>query len=104
MQGRRRAVYLPNNREEQIGSNENNRRLAFYSDSYPPVISSVFENPFCQDVDEDTICAIVETRVCVILEEGDDEDEVKGQLLDGIEKSFIEGRFEDSITSKDESV
>ena len=97
MQGRRRAVFLPSSREEQIDSMDKNRRLAIYTDSYPPDILNVFDNPFCSDADEDTACAIVETRVCVILEEGDDEDEVKDQLLDGIGKAFQDGRFESSI-------
>jgi hypothetical protein len=46
----------------------------------------------------------VDTRVCVILEEGEDGDEVKEQLLDGIKISFQDGSFESALPSVDESV
>jgi hypothetical protein len=113
MQGQRRAVILPSNSEEQTGADkmnsdindsmDNNRRLAFYKDSYPPDILSVIDNSFCPE-SEEIVCSIVDTRVCVILEEGEDGDEVKEQLLDGIKISFQDGSFESALPSVDESV
>jgi len=110
MQGQRRAVFLTSNPEEQTGtveininnnnSMDNNRQLAFYADSYPPVISNIFDNPLCPE-SEKIVCSVVDTRVCVILEEGDDEDEVKDQLLDGIKSSFRDGSFKSAVPTKD---
>ena len=105
---RRRAVYLPDT-SSQIDSSSsiddnnvnNNRRLAFYTDSYPPVINSIFDNTFCQ-VAEGILCAVVDSSVCVILEKGDDEVEVKDALLNGIAKSIRDGSFESAIPSENQ--
>jgi len=83
-------------------STENDRLLAFYDYSYPPVITDVVDNPYCPEYDEGITCSIVFTKVCVVLEEGDDEDEVKDELLDGIQLSFQDGTFENAIPSYDE--
>lgn len=115
-QGRRREVFLPSNPEEQTGTVKingdnnnslvNNRRLAFYSDSHQPSILSITDNNFCftssDEEEEELNCSIVETEVCVVLEEGDDEEEVKDQLLDGFRSSFQDGSFEDALPSKEE--
>jgi hypothetical protein len=42
-------------------------------------------------------CAVVDSTVCVLLEEGDDEEEVRTALLDGIEESILNGSFQDAI-------
>ena len=105
---RRRAVYLPDT-SSQIDSSSsiddnnvnNNRRLAFYTDSYPPVINNIFDNTFCQ-VAEGILCAVVDSSVCVILEKGDDEVEVKNALLSGIAKSIRDGSFESAIPSENQ--
>ena len=105
---RRRAVYLPDT-SSQIDSSSsiddnsvnNNRRLAFYTDSYPPVINNIFDNTFCQ-VAEGILCAVVDSSVCVILEKGDDESEVKDALLNGIAKSIRDGSFESAIPSENQ--
>lgn len=105
---RRRAVYLPDT-SSQIDSSssidDNNvndsRRLAFYTESYPPVINNIFDNTFCQ-VAEGILCAVVDSSVCVILEKGDDEFEVKDALLNGIAKSIRDGSFESAIPSENQ--
>lgn len=105
---RRRAVFLPNTSQKQIdGINNNNmddnRRLAFYTDSYPPVINNIFGNPFCPDSpDGEIVCSVVDTSVCVMLEEGDDEDEIKDSLIDGISNSIQDGSFENAIPSENQ--
>jgi hypothetical protein len=101
---RRRAVYLPDTssqRDTSIDNNVNNRRLAFYTDSYPPVINNIFDNAFCQE-SEGIVCAVVDSSVCVMLEEGDDEFEVKYALLTGIQKSIQDGSFESAIPSENQ--
>jgi len=100
-QVRRRAVFLPHMSTQITDSINNNkkvndRRLAFYTDSYPPVINNIFDNAFCQQP-EGIVCAVVDSSVCVMLEEGDDDDEVKGVLLNGIETSIQNGSFENVI-------
>lgn len=88
---RRRAAYLPNGK-----LNENGRRLAFYTDEFEPIINSIFDNPFCENI-EDFQCMVVDSTVCVLLEEGDDEEMVRTVLLDGIEQSILDGSFQDAI-------
>jgi hypothetical protein len=105
---RRRAAYLPDT-SSQIDSSSiddnnnvnNRRRLAFFTDSYPPVINNIFDNAFCQEP-EGIVCAVVDSSVCVILEEGDDEDDVKDALLYGIQKSIQDGSFESAIPKENQ--
>lgn len=93
---RRRAAYLPgafsSNKDFQSGQ----RRLVFYSDQFVPAINSIFDNPFCENLEEFQ-CAVVDTTVCVVLEEGDDEQQVQTALLDGIQQSILDGSFQDAI-------
>lgn len=98
-QGQRRAAFLTRNSDEQIGM-DNSRRLAFYTDSHPPVVLNIIDNLFCPERDEGIACAVVETRLCVVLEEGDDEEEVKDLLLDGIKTAFKDGSFESALPSE----
>ena len=85
-------------------ANNNNhhrrRKLAFYVDSNPPEITSIFDNSFCQATDEETSCAIVETRVCVVLEEGDDPKETRDRLFDGFKTAFQDGSFQSALHSQ----
>lgn len=90
-QVRRRAAYLPAG-----DSAEHGRKLAFYSDDFQPVINSIFDNPFCDNLPE-LKCAVVDSTVCVMLEEGDDEEMVRAVLLDGIEESILDGSFQAAI-------
>jgi hypothetical protein len=92
-QGQRRAVYLPSKTDN---ADDTGRRLVFYTDEYPVVIPAIVNNPFCGDQPQ-TECAIVATTVCVLLEEGDDEAEVRRALIDGIEEAITNGDFEDAI-------
>ncbi|KAG7350458.1 hypothetical protein IV203_009818 [Nitzschia inconspicua] len=88
-QGHRRAAYLP------IGAfDEDARRLSFYTDEFEPLVNSIFENPFC---DTGIQCMIVDSTVCVLLEEGDDETMVRAALLGGIEQSIRDGSFQAAI-------
>ena len=71
------------------------RRLVYYSDEYPPEILQILDNPFCPQGDQDgiTLCAIVETRVCLLLEEGDDVNQVRSLLLTGFRNAINGGAF-----------
>lgn len=73
------------------------RHLAYYSDAVSPTITSVTDNEFCEVDDESILCSIVDSTVCVYLEEGDSASEVKEQLLDGIKEAFQDGSFEEAL-------
>ena len=92
-QGQRRTAFFPTENRNDM---DDNRRLAVYNDAFPPVITNVIDFPFCDD-SLFAFCSIVETTVCVVLEEGDDEETVKRELLDGLKAAFQDGRFEDSL-------
>ena len=68
------------------------RRLVYYTDVFEPVINTIFDNPLC-NAPEGFQCAVVDSTVCVILEEGDDEDEVRLALLTGIGAAIEDGSF-----------
>jgi hypothetical protein len=72
------------------------RRLVYYTYEFQPVINNIVDNPFC-DAPEGFLCAVVDTTVCVILEEGDDEDEVRNTLLAGISTAIEDGTFSAAI-------
>mmetsp|Transcript_3135 Transcript_3135/g.5932 ORF Transcript_3135/g.5932 Transcript_3135/m.5932 type:complete len:571 (-) Transcript_3135:129-1841(-) len=92
---RRRAVVLPKAPSTEKGS-KGQRRLVYYTDQYEPVINTIFDNAFCEDL-QGFSCAVVDSTVCVMLEEGDDEEEVQAGLLDGIEQSILDGSFQEAI-------
>lgn len=98
LQRRRRTVYLP---QEISHMDDDGRRLAYYSDAYPPVINSIADNPFC-DKPSDIQCAVVDSTVCVILEEGDDEAAVQTALLLGISEAIRDGSFQAAIPSENQ--
>ena len=105
MNSRRKAMYVPINigkENKTVLMNSNNRRLAFYSDSKPPVITNVIDNDFCPDADEGINCAIVESWVCVFLEVGDNEEEVKEKVLEGFRNAFQNGSFQNAIPGDDD--
>jgi hypothetical protein len=56
----------------------------------------MFPNPLCDDLPEFE-CSVVDSTVCVLLEEGDDEEEVRSSLLAGIEQSILGGSFQAAI-------
>jgi hypothetical protein len=94
---RRRAAYLP--QAPYIDANDEaaeRRRLAYYTDEYAPVINSIVDNQFCQKGDSFQ-CAVVDSTVCVILEEGDDEEEVRMALLNGIGQAISDGSFYEAV-------
>lgn len=78
-----------------LSSEYRNRRLAFYSDRFPVTILSILDNPFCPQgtADGTTLCAVVQSQVCVILEEGDDRDIVRSTIVSGIRLAVNSGEF-----------
>lgn len=70
------------------------RRLVFYSDDTPAQVFNAVDNPFCGPNDS---CAIVDTRVCVFLEEGDDPAAVQLALLGGFREAIDSGAFQAAI-------
>jgi hypothetical protein len=92
----RHLAYL-NWQENTAGDSDGRRRLVFYTDEFQPVISIIIDNPFCDKPTPETECAIVVASTCVVLEEGDDETEVRTVLLEGLEEAILNGEFEDAI-------
>ena len=89
---RRRTAFVPTETTIQ------NRRLEFYSDAFPPTITDVFDNPFCGAASDGvTKCSIIDTTVCLVLEEGDDPTQVRARLVGGISGAFQDGRFENLL-------
>ncbi len=94
---RRRLVYLPQSRQGPTWS-QLARRLVQYLDSVPPVITQILDNSFCpSQTPEVTRCAIVTSTVCVFLDEGDDRQNVRRVLGEGIQASVMLGEFEAAI-------
>ncbi|KAL3902729.1 MAG: hypothetical protein SGILL_010720, partial [Bacillariaceae sp.] len=91
---RRRAAYLPSFLNHN--GMDDRRRLVIYSDDYLPVINAMFSNPICEDLAEFE-CSVVDSTVCVLLDEGDNEQEVQSALLAGIERSIVDGTFQEAI-------
>lgn len=94
-QGRRRTAFIPHRSSSEVDDG-GRRRLVYFTDEYLPVINFVIDNPFCREPPEFS-CAVVDSTVCVILEEGDDEEEVRTALLRGIEESILDGSFQAAI-------
>jgi hypothetical protein len=91
-QVRRRNAYLPSGQNTV----DDRRSLAFYTDEFQPTINSILDNPFCPNFPEFE-CAVVDSTVCVLLEEGDDEEMVRMVLLGGIEQAILDGSFQAAI-------
>jgi hypothetical protein len=87
-------VFLPKGPsiEERETDNGWQRKLVYYTDSFLPVINSIIDNPYCASASE-WECAIVDSTVCVVLEEGDDEEAVQAAILDGIAAAVLDGSF-----------
>lgn len=96
-QSTRRTAYLPEPQSEREANRR--RKLAYYTDDYPPVIRNIFDSAYCPT--EGVVCSVVDASVCVILEEGDKEKQVRESLIFGIEQAFRAGRFEDAIPAED---
>jgi len=77
------------------------RRLVYYSDEYPVEIPIIIDNPSCpsnNENGENTIrCAIVSSRLCVVLEAGDNPNMIRRTLVNGLSAAIDSGEFEDLI-------
>lgn len=92
----KRTLHPPNSKKNRIDG-RSNRRLAYYTDMYPPVINNIFDNPYCPNSESGVICSVVDATVCAMLDTGDNEDEAKQALLDGIKGSFRDGSFQSAV-------
>lgn len=91
---RRRTALLPSTEllsPEGESSSAKSRRLASYTSEFPVKIDAIVDNPLCNE--PKSTCSIVLSQVCVLLEEGDNEEEVKEALL---------GRLNDAINNSDD--
>ena len=71
------------------------RALATYSDEYPVTIDRVIDVE--QSCEPGTNCLLIISSVNVLLDEGDDPNEVKNVITDSILNSFDDGRFNDAV-------
>jgi hypothetical protein len=73
----------------------------YYTDEYPVEIPIVIDNPNCPANNangENTIrCAIVSSKLCVVLEAGDNAAEIRSTLVMGLSEAIDSGEFEDLI-------
>jgi hypothetical protein len=67
------------------------RHLVFFSDEYPAEINAILDDPFCVTNDPLVLCALVSSQVCVVLEEGDDENFIRMVLLEGLREAINNG-------------
>lgn len=73
---------------------DGSRRLVFYSDAEPPIVTAIIEDPFCPKASTPNIeCAIVVTDVCVTLETGDDREQIRTVLVTGLRDAVKSGAF-----------
>ncbi|CAB9501886.1 expressed unknown protein [Seminavis robusta] len=79
------------------------RRLAYYTDDYPVIINTVSDNPLCNGSSQNqaVMCAIVSSTVCVVLEDGDDPEEVRNTLITGLRIAVDSGDFLGRIPAED---
>jgi len=73
------------------------RRLVFYTDDRPNEVRRVIEDFICSAGVDGAICAIVQQRSCVFLEEGDDSVMVSMQLGSGLRAAINDGSFAAAI-------
>lgn len=96
----RRTAYVPghtNGSSAQGTSDTVSRELAVFDERFPPQIPAIVDNPFCRKPVPERECAIVSSIACALLEEGDDREEVRATLLNGIRDAIMDGSFEAAI-------
>jgi len=71
------------------------RALAQYSEEYPVTIDRIIDVD--QPCETGNTCLLIISSINVVLEEGDDPDEVKNAVTNSILDSFDDGRFNDAI-------
>ncbi|KAL7433996.1 hypothetical protein ACHAXM_003867 [Skeletonema potamos] len=71
------------------------RALAQYSEEYPITIDRIIDVE--QNCEPGSNCLLIVSSIYVLLEEGDDPDEVKNAVTNSILDSFKDGRFNDAI-------
>jgi hypothetical protein len=96
---RRRTVYIPDSPTRISQEDRSSRELVYFTDEYAEKINLIFNNPFCvlTNPDPDVMCAIASSTVCVLMEKGDNEEDVREVLIDGIEEAIENGEFAAAI-------
>ena len=80
------------------------RRLVYYTDENPVEITMIIDNPNCPANNENgqnTIrCAIVSSRLCVVLEEGDNPIMIRNTLVNGLSDAIQKWRIPGQDSSR----
>lgn len=93
--GVRGSILTPQRYKMNLPPDSDRRALATYSDEYPVTIDRILDVE--QSCDIGTNCLLIISSISVILEEGDDPDEVKDAVTESILDSFEDGRFNDAV-------
>ena len=84
-----------------LSGRRSDRRLVFYTDDIPATIDSIYDGPvlLCPGgaESEASRCTIVSSTVCVVLEPGDDETQVRNVLVRGLGQAIDSGEFEANV-------
>jgi hypothetical protein len=100
---KRRTAYLPYEKTS-LEVQRSMRKLVIYTEQYPITIDSIIDNTFCPGNVENpsTQCAVVSSTVCVLLEPGDDVQQVRTILVRGIQDAVQNGDFEAAIPAENQ--
>jgi hypothetical protein len=86
-----------NNLHRYSHQHTNRRHLVFYTDEFPVTMDNVID--VTEDCPVGSNCLLIVSTITTVLEDGDDPDEVKKTLEDGIKESFTDGSFYANIPS-----
>ena len=78
-------------------ADSNRRHLVYYTDELPVTMDNVID--VTDNCPVGNNCLLIVSTTTTVLEEGDDPDEVKKALEDGIRESFTDGSFYANIPS-----
>jgi hypothetical protein len=106
-----RVIHTFSSRHVLQLSKQGHRSLVYYTDVLPPTVTNVIDDPFCPGgggtvgggggASNGTVqCAFVSTQVCVVLEPGDDPDEIERALDEGFRIAIQDGSFFDAIPAE----
>jgi hypothetical protein len=100
---KRRTAHLPSEKATLEGQ-RSRRKLVIYTEQFPITIDSIIDNTFCPGNVENpsTECAVVSSTVCVLLEPGDDVQQVRTILVRGIQDAVQNGDFEAAIPAENQ--
>lgn len=83
---------------DRLSQLTNHRNLVYYTDELPVTIDNVID--VTDGCAAGNNCLLVQSSITTVLEDGDDSDEIKSALEDGIRDSFTSGKKSDTETNR----